>query len=96
MSSTSNNGESDIWRELALQLRTTLSHMGVDMDPCGPGEPYDCGESFGMHCLSYLAAIQARAENHIQHIHHGDPDGVEQANRLLDHWRSVFAEEDDH
>lgn len=89
-------GNGPAWRELALDLRAALHHAGVYVEPCGPGEPQDCGGTFAHHCYSYMAALQAKAESGLRHLHHGDPAGIELAQHQLEHWRAVFAAEDEH
>lgn len=96
MTSSNDPGNSTAWHQLALDLREALDKMSVPVDPCGPGEADDCGNSFATHCVSYFAAIQAKAEHGLRHMHHGDPEGAALAQQQVEHWRAVFAGEDDH
>lgn len=82
------------WQDYALHMRKVLSDIGVEMDPCGPGEPQDCGQPFAAHALSYAAALVAKAERGLWHMHHGDPAAQEFAEEMLEHWRAEFARTD--
>lgn len=79
------------WREYAEYLRGILNQMGIRPELCLPGEPHDCGIDDAQHVLGYLAQLQAKAEVAITHMHHGDAYTQELAERLVDHWRAVFA-----
>lgn len=58
-----------------------------------PGEPEDCGHDVPHHALGYAAALQAKAEYGLRHLHHGDPHGERLAAELLEHWRTQFRDE---
>lgn len=79
------------WDEYARHLRDLLGQMGIKPERCLPGEPDACGNTAAHHALGYLVQLQAKAEDAIAHMHHGDPYGKELAERLLTHWRTVFA-----
>lgn len=91
---TGPGGMSAKWRDYAFLLRQVIDDLGATMGECLPGEPDWCGEDYANHCMSYLAALQARAEFGLRHLHHGDPASKRVAENLLTHWREQFAEED--
>lgn len=80
------------WREYALHLRNVLKEINVPVTPCLPGESEECGHSDWHHCVSYLAALQARAEDGIWHMHHDDPGPKQLAEELLEFWRGRLAD----
>jgi len=84
------DGMSDSWRDHALLLRGVLKKLGAPMRGCLPGDEDDCGSSWAEHALSYWAAIQARAEYGLRHMHHGEPGGERLAGQLVGHWREEF------
>lgn len=88
---TGPGGMSTPWRHYALHLRTVLGQVGVELTQCLPGETQACGHDYAAHCLNYLAALQAKAEAGLEHLHHGDLAGEHAARKLLDHWRGIFA-----
>jgi hypothetical protein len=90
---TGPDGLSAAWRDYALHLRTVLDQVGVPLPECLPGETHDCGHDYAQHCVNYAAALQAKAEDGLTHLHHGDPAGERVAVKLLEHWRGVFAAE---
>lgn len=81
------------WTQLAELLRTVLEQLGVVVDLCLPGEPKSCGHDATAHCVSYLAALQAKAEDSLRAIAEGDPDAQGEINTVLDWWREQFAED---
>lgn len=81
------------WRDYALHIRGVLEHVGVDVPACMPGEPEECGYDLPHHALGYAAALQAKAEHGLYHLHHGDPEGSRLAAELLAHWRGQFRAE---
>lgn len=78
------------WQKYAEHLRNILELCGVGCGQCLPGEPEECGHSYADHCVSYLAALQAKAEDGLEHMHHGDAAGEQTAEKLVNHWRDVF------
>ncbi|MFC1428513.1 hypothetical protein ACEZCY_35665 [Streptacidiphilus sp. N1-12] len=81
------------WQEYAVDLRALLGQAGVATPNCLPGEPDDCGADFAHHCMGYLAALKAKADHALTHMHHGDPAGERAATKLYDHWSAQFAAE---
>lgn len=89
-------GNSTAWRDYALHLRGVLDDLGVEVLPCGPGEVQDCGNDFAHHCISYTAAIKAKAEYGLRHLHHGDPAGEHFGEQQYEYWLDTFLAEDSH
>lgn len=92
---TGPGGMSAEWREFALKLRDMAAELGAPLDECMPGEEQSCGHDYGHHALSYMAALQARAEYGLRHLHHGDPGGEAMGAKLLEFWREAFKRDDD-
>lgn len=86
-------GMSEEWRDYALHLRNVLEQLGAGLAPCLPGEANPCGGDYAHHCLSYLAALQARAEFGIRHLAHGDAESEFEVAQALDFWRAEFEKE---
>ncbi|MFC5253562.1 hypothetical protein [Streptomyces nigrescens] len=84
-------GMSRAWMDYALQLREVLKECGVATRPCLPDERDDCGQDYAHHCMSYLAALKAKADNALWHMHHGQPGGERLAKDLYEHWERTFA-----
>ena len=84
------------WQQYAEHLRNVCEQIGVTHPRCLPGEPDDCGHGYPDHCMSYLASLQAKAEDGLEHMHHGQTAGELQAERLLNHWRDQFNAETQH
>lgn len=78
------------WREYALHLRAALDELGVELPSCMPDEVDECGHDTPHHALSYAAALQAKAEHAVWHLHHGDAHGQQAAQHLVQHWRREF------
>lgn len=89
-------GMSPAWRELALRLRGVLAELGPQQPPCLPGEEQACGRNYAQHCINYMAALQAHAEYGLRHLCHDDPAVQKMADALLEYWREVFADDDEH
>lgn len=89
-------GMSPAWRELALKLRAGLEALGIDVEPCLPGEDNNCGGDYAHHALSYGAAIEAFGRETLRHIHHGEPAIAHTASELVTHWSKLFASQGEH
>ncbi|MFD5415237.1 hypothetical protein [Streptomyces nojiriensis] len=87
-------GTSAAWKHYAEYLRSLLEECGQSVRPCLPGEKDDCGDDYAQHSLSYLAAIKAKADVGLWHVHHGQPDGEHMANQLYEKFRKRFEEEE--
>lgn len=84
-------GMSEAWRRYALDLREVAAKFGIGQPPCMPDEAEACGADYAQHAMNFLAAIQARAENGLWHLHHDQhPGTMDWINRLLEHWRADF------
>jgi hypothetical protein len=80
------------WRDLALTTRDALELLiGEKVPRCMPHEPDPCGSDEPHHYVSYTAAVQAVAEHHLEHTHHGDVAGEQFAEKLLQFWRKRIA-----
>lgn len=86
---------SDAWREYALHLREVLDLLlPAPVQRCLPFEELACGQDYAHHCLSYMAALNARSAFGLAHLTHGDPAAVVAAEKLVDYWADQFEAEE--
>jgi hypothetical protein len=58
------------WRLPAVRWRQALRLLGFDTPDCLPGEQYgpECGGTDAEHAVSYLGALLAVVEHHLEHV----------------------------
>jgi hypothetical protein len=69
------------WHGAAVRWREALRLLGFDTPDCLPGEPggLECGGSDVEHAVSYLGALAAVVEHHLEHVPAGGLEVAESA-----------------
>lgn len=50
------------WMQEIRLVRTALKALGIELPPCLPGEPQDCGQPLPAHYAAELAMLMAKAQ----------------------------------